>query len=378
MPQVAHHAPSLLTLDWLNQNAMRNFGSRMGALEALTHIIFKKDRFTQDLPSSTLVDIFTRAGGLKYNNQLLTADQDVGELPNGEHLRTTIALLSAQDDSKETTGLIEAMPEEFLAVTFAFIAGTEAARDNRLRELLASSFDTAAAEQSNGVERTELQLLEAKLSQRSRHSLSPEDVLGHLVDDTKGGNLTAGGHEREEIITTLQGRPRETVLTPSNPFPRQFWVAALNSRSATAWALLLEVLVEHPDANPTLLDELLVRKPLYHLHGSHPALRKAIASRWSSASAETKSQILRRIEELTGSPLVNGIYCITPLLTALPETEQPAHLREYAELYRLQGWDPQPNVPTELFPTWLTPDVGEAATYSTIKDGNRTGWIFQK
>ncbi|WP_338867940.1 hypothetical protein [Myxococcus stipitatus] len=354
MPLVARLAPGTRTLEWLASHATRSSSGRMAVMESLPNLASTAQELGQHLDANDVAKLFVSTGGLKWMDNLLITNSEAPNIPIEEYLRTTIALLGQHSNSTRPQGLLELMPETFLPVVFGFLAGLGFQRQKTEWRQKNSSevVDFKRDGATLTADTTEAGRLEQELNENSPPNLSIEEVMGQLVDDTYDGSIEAGGHERALLLSTLKSRLHEALSNGDVKFAHQFWTSAKTSRSAFSWILLLESLVQERIWEPTLVDELITKRPLYHLFPAQEILHRAISLRWQSAHIEVREDILKRISEIAKSPLLNGLYAVAPILTAIPQASQPEALRVYDKLYHLRGWNPRPQRKQSHHPEW--------------------------
>ncbi|WP_162159771.1 ATP-binding protein [Cystobacter fuscus] len=344
---VAQHAPSVSTLNWLRDRSdgnSRYWFTRWKALEALLFLVSGAQAIGLTLRESDVLAVYLFGSGLKLVDGVVSSDASIGSWPNQDYERTNIALLGEGID-KHSLGLLDALPNTFLPIVFGMLVGLAQEENERSREALRNirtGLESLFPSETSFVDNSEAGTLERTLQARAGTPLRQEDVLDRLVDDVDGYDINDHADERGRLIHALEIRLTDSANTGDDFIAKKYWPACKCSRSATAWLLLLEAEAKNGFPHPEIVDELLAKKPLYHIQQATSCLHVAIKARWTGMSSDTQKCVINRIAERRRSPVL-GLYDVAPLLVAIPVRDQPEELKDYIRLYELRGVDPAPN-----------------------------------
>lgn len=331
LPLVSTHAPEEATLDWAAANDGRGWRSIWGALESVPLLVVGARNQGLVLPGAKLVSLYLKGAGLA-----VTPDGIRESSGGNDYQRTNVILLG--EGQKNHRGLLRERPEVFLPLAFERLVGLGAEeREER------SKWSAGYAEHFNDDDfkpprSKEVAELEAQLEKEAGPKLTVQDALGGLVDDVE---LPLANHERDVLVEGIRAILGEMLRDTPNQLRDVYFLAARQGRSATAWTLILEFLVEVHPREAELLREVLSHSPLFHVLEAHPGIHDAIELLWSTLLEAQRDVILTAVKRVAASPTMNGMYCVAPLLSAIPSSVYPPEFAPYFELFRLRGWTPR-------------------------------------
>lgn len=343
---VARGASSSTTVDWMREVVGRSWRTRFAVLDVLPTLASDGLADGSEADPNTLLDLFIEAAGIDIEEGLATQQQEISDAYHALER----ALLG--HDLKDVAGLLTSQPRAFLPLVFDLLAG-EADAENRdpLDPALEETFrELWQADREPPTE------LEAKLSKQCKPTDTPDAVLGGLVDDIGRPRYAESGERwRRSALSWIQGHLRRARDCDDLDTIETYWHSARESRSAVGRLVLLDMLTESEhccgeiaDEVLEIVDEVLADGRMYHLYAATFFIWRAIQQRWDGAPADVQNRILENIRLVQRSPLLNGVFAVGPLLSAVPTQACPDDLSPFLELYDERGWDPTPKLPEPI------------------------------
>jgi hypothetical protein len=351
--------PSPATITWLTRIVGVGSQARLSVLfelPELVRMLVARDGAVDDV---ALRRIYQIAAGVRDDAGRIREDVSVPRDAMTGNARIMVLV-----DHRKTIGLISSRPSAFVTVAIDLIAGHEADYVDEQKKLhceskarAAAAIDSMASHKTDDTDGLptnaegffdlpeEVKAAEAKAKAIAGDELLEENAGGALIVNNPTDRYWNRdmGADYAPLLLHLRNLAEKSLAEDSAFFDDYFWPSVKRSRSALARACVLDLLTRQKLCpREAILDELLHDARLYFLPCARRYLQLGIQMRWASLNQNDRQRVLENIRNCGRAPARN-VEWPGPLLSAIPEEDWPTGWNAFVELYRIRGWELDPD-----------------------------------